>query len=149
MQLIELNLFLLKFEKLRPKMDDWDFEVENEFEKVSENAWFDQIHANHEKLPIRQTPLNQFELIMERLTHAIDRRATFTVNFEDCIYEDYKTKNYKKISKKPRLTVPKSPKLHTKQRFGLTKREKDGILLNNNRKVKKFPKSTRRMSVYC
>jgi hypothetical protein len=127
-------------------MDDWDFEIENEFEKRSEssdrNSWFDQFHEDHERSPKIIQPKNPFESIIERLTNAINRRASFTVPAINFIPENYKKKIETKISKKPKLTVPKSPKLRTKKRFGLTTREKEGISLNSSRKLRNLTRRT-------
>ena len=105
-------------------MDDWDFCIPTSTAVPSSEIWFNEFHEEHEK-----AETDYFNSLMSRLDAGLERRATFTVSYEDTPKPDIQKKR-----KKIKPTVPRSPKLHTRRRLGLTRREKDGLTLNKQRK---------------
>lgn len=121
-------------------MEDWNFALPTRSTQETED-FFDNLHEQHER---ESTDL--FNSVMTRLSLAINRRATFTVCYEEDIPEQMVTK--KRPRKKSKVTVPRSPKLHTRKRLGLTRREKDGISLNKQRKDTSV-RDKRQLSFIC
>ena len=103
--------------------------------------WFGEVHEQHER-----ESTNVFNSIMTRLDNAIDRPAAFTLDYEqlfpdETFPDDSSSRNR---SKKLTTTVPKSPLLRTRQRFGPTAREKRGLQIKKKRKEAEKDRTVKR-----
>ena len=128
-------------------MDNWDFALSADCpfggsgESRENYDWFGEVHEQHER-----ESTNVFNSIMTRLDNAIDRRATFTLDYEqlfpdETFPDDSSSRNR---SKKLTTTVPKSPLLRTRQRFGPTAREKRGLQIKKKRKEAEKDRTVKR-----
>ena len=137
-------------------MDEWDFDCgTNDF--APNDDFFRTVHETHESCSPKAD--NLFSSIFGRLSSALERRKTFTIDYdeafpqnnhnelEDEFLSEVNSRSQETLrNKKVKRTVPRSPKLRTRERLGLTWREKRGIKLNRQRKETKLT-DTRRFSV--